>query len=64
MSKAQKAIRSKLLEQVVMEKNRKSSLSYLGMVTKKEFMLQGTPRCESPPKERIGIFGEGCEILE
>ncbi len=26
--------------------------------------LQGTPRCEPPPKERIGVFGEGCEILE
>ncbi len=26
--------------------------------------LQGTPRCEPPPKERVGIFGEGCEILE
>ncbi len=24
--------------------------------------LQGTPRCEPPPKERVGIFGEGCEI--
>ncbi len=23
-----------------------------------------TPRCELPPKERGGIFGEGCEILE
>ncbi len=26
--------------------------------------LQGTPRCEPPPKEKVGIFGEGCEILE
>ncbi len=26
--------------------------------------LQGTPRCEPPPKERINIHGEGCEILE
>ncbi len=26
--------------------------------------LQGTPRCEPPPKERVGTFGEGCEILE
>ncbi len=26
--------------------------------------LQGTPRCEPPLKERVGIFGEGCEILE
>ncbi len=26
--------------------------------------LQGTSRCEQPPKERVGIFGEGCEILE
>ncbi len=26
--------------------------------------LQGTPRCEPPPKERAGIFSEGCEILE
>ncbi len=26
--------------------------------------LQGTPRCEPPPKKRVGIFGEGCEILE
>ncbi len=22
-----------------------------------------TTRCEPPPKERVGIFGEGCEIL-
>ncbi len=28
------------------------------------YSLQGTPRCEPPPKERVGIFGEGCEILE
>ncbi len=26
--------------------------------------LQSTPRCEPPPKERDGIFGEGCEIRE
>ncbi len=26
--------------------------------------LQGTPRCEPPPKVRVVIFGEGCEILE
>ncbi len=26
--------------------------------------LKGTPRCEPPPKERVSIFGEGCEILE
>ncbi len=26
--------------------------------------LQSTPRCEPPPKEKVGIFGEGCEILE
>ncbi len=26
--------------------------------------LQDTPRCELPPKERVGIFGEGCEIME
>ncbi len=26
--------------------------------------LQGTPRGEPPPKERVGIFGEGSEILE
>ncbi len=26
--------------------------------------LQGTPRCEPPPKERVGIFGERCEMLE
>ncbi len=26
--------------------------------------LQGTPRCEPPPKYGVGIFGEGCEILE
>ncbi len=26
--------------------------------------LQGTPRCEPPPKERDGIFSEGCKILE
>ncbi len=25
--------------------------------------LQGTSRCEPPPKKRVGIFGEGCEIL-
>ncbi len=23
-----------------------------------------TSRCEPPPKERVGIFSEGCEILE
>ncbi len=26
--------------------------------------LQGTPRWEPPPKERVSIFGEGCGILE
>ncbi len=26
--------------------------------------LQGTLRCEPPTKERVGIFGEGYEILE
>ncbi len=26
--------------------------------------LQGTPRCEPPPKERVGIFGEGCAMLK
>ncbi len=26
--------------------------------------LQGSPRCEPPPKEGVGIFGEGCQILE
>ncbi len=26
--------------------------------------LQYTPRCEPPPKGRVGIFGEGCELLE
>ncbi len=26
--------------------------------------LQGTPMCEPPPKQRVGIFDEGCEILE
>ncbi len=26
--------------------------------------VQGSPRCEPPPKERVGIFGEGFEILE
>ncbi len=26
--------------------------------------LQGTPRCGPPLKERVVIFGEGCEILE
>ncbi len=26
--------------------------------------LQGTSRCEPSPKERVGIFGEGCEIVE
>ncbi len=26
--------------------------------------LQGTARCEPLPKERVDIFGEGCEILE
>ncbi len=24
--------------------------------------LQGAPRCAPPPKEKVGIFGEGCEI--
>ncbi len=26
--------------------------------------LQGTLRCEPPSKEKVGIFGEGCETLE
>ncbi len=26
--------------------------------------LRGHPRCEPQPKGRVGIFGEGCEILE
>ncbi len=26
--------------------------------------LLGAPKCEPPPKEWAGIFGEGCEILE
>ncbi len=26
--------------------------------------LQGTPRCEPPLKELVGIFGEGCGKLE
>ncbi len=26
--------------------------------------LQGNPRCEPPRKERVGIFGKSCEILE
>ncbi len=25
--------------------------------------IQGAPRCKPPPMERVGIFGEGCEIL-
>ncbi len=27
-------------------------------------LLEGTPRREPPPKERVGIFGEGFEIVE
>ncbi len=27
-------------------------------------LLQGTPRCEPPPKERVGTIGAGCEIME
>ncbi len=30
----------------------------------KKAPLQGTPRCEVLSKEKVGIFGEGCEILE
>ncbi len=26
--------------------------------------LQGTPRCEPPLKENVGLFSEGCETLE
>ncbi len=27
------------------------------------FLPLGTPKWEPPPKERVGIFGEGCEII-
>ncbi len=30
----------------------------------KRAVLQGTPRCEQPPKEKVDLFGEYCEILE
>ncbi len=30
----------------------------------KRALLQVFPKCEPPPKERVGIFGEACEILE
>ncbi len=26
--------------------------------------LQGIPRCDTSPKDRVGIFGEGFEILD